>query len=153
MRRVSPAQNPEATPSTPKSPNRVSLSSSVPYIVRFICAPGVSGGKGRVLLMPSWMPTSVLDTVRRGKNERTSEFSAIATLGTLAPSGGDSGTEGSIGLAISAFGSTVPLPSALVPAAVGCKCDAEGAGVALWISGLATADCGREGARSWAAPA
>ena len=126
-RGAAPTQKPAAaTPSTPKSPKRVSPSSSVPYIVRFICAPGVSGGRGSVLLIPSWMPTSVLDTVRRGgissgadadaileefglkwDGGAAPERSAIATLAMLGSSLDDSRTEVSIGLSMSPLGSTV----------------------------------------------
>lgn len=120
-RRVSPAQKPDATPSTPKSPKRVSLSSSVPYIVRFICAPGVSGGRGNVPLMPSCIPTSVLDTVRRGMNAaRRSELSVIATLGTLGEaSGSDSGTSRSMEAAVGAVDSTAQLLSIAAPELLG----------------------------------
>lgn len=49
-RGAAPVQNPVATPSTPKSPKRVSPSSSVPYIVRFIGRAGVSGAVGRGMI-------------------------------------------------------------------------------------------------------
>ena len=133
VRRASPAQKPEATPSTPKSPKRVSLSSSVPYIVRCAGLPGVSGGRGRVLLIPSWMPTSVLETVRLGSPKMLKPL-GIATLGMLGPSSATSGTTDNPGVASSALGLIV---------AAEPRCDDPA--VAPRLGGRLAAERGREG--------
>ena len=58
-----PAQNPDATPSTPKSPNLVSPSNSVPYIVRFAGGAGVPCSVADVLMAVRPRPdaTSLLE--------------------------------------------------------------------------------------------
>lgn len=97
---------PVATPSTPKSPNRVSPSSSVPYIVRFIGGAGVSGGSGSVLLIPKDIPISVLDATRLVKL-------ATPLLRLVLDSSCDtSGSVGRPGVPTSAVGLTVPTPEA-----------------------------------------
>lgn len=99
-------------------------------------------------LMPSCSPTSVLDTVRRvGMNDASgSELSATATLGALGrPSGGDSGTAGSMEVAADATGSVVRLLPVMESESPGPTCDIEGPPGALPLSGLGTADWGREG--------
>lgn len=58
-----PAQKPVATPSTPKSPNRVSPSNSVPYIVRRAGGTGVPSSVAAVrnTVSPKPEATSLLD--------------------------------------------------------------------------------------------
>ena len=58
-----PGQKPVATPSTPKSPNLVSPSSSVPYIVRRTEAIGVSSRRTGTGVIPNPTPTSLLDAL------------------------------------------------------------------------------------------
>ena len=61
---LAPVQKPVATPSTPKSPNLVSPSNSVPYIVRRTKAAGVSSTLVGTEVIPNPAPTSLLDALR-----------------------------------------------------------------------------------------
>src|SRR5579863_8959289 len=71
---LAPLQKPVATPSTPKSPNLVSPSNSVPYIVRRTRAAGVSSTLLSTEVIPNPAPTSLLDALRRPSVGSESRF-------------------------------------------------------------------------------
>lgn len=103
---AAPQPNPiAATPSTPKSPKRVSISSSVPYSVRFVGGAGVSGATGSGTRPGSTIPTTAVPAVPGP--------APVAGVLAVCPGrdGGSSGTEGSGGVLPGAAGLSLPSPA------------------------------------------